>query len=35
MAGVEIVLIDESTSIRELKKELRWNEAYYHVARGL
>ncbi len=21
--------------IRELKKELRWNEAYYHLARGL
>jgi L-arabinose isomerase len=35
MAGVELVLIDESTSIRELKKELRWNEAYYHVAKGL
>jgi L-arabinose isomerase len=29
------VLIDETTEIRELKKELRWNEAYYHLARGL
>jgi L-arabinose isomerase len=29
------VLIDERTTIRELKHELRWNEAYYHLARGL
>ncbi len=35
MAGVELVLVDETTTIRELKKELRWNEAYYHLARGL
>jgi len=35
MAGIELVLIDESTSVRQLKKELRWNEAYYHLANGL
>ena len=35
MAGIEFVLIDEATTIRELKKELRWNEAYYHLAKGL
>ncbi len=35
MAGVELVLIDETTAIRDLQKELRWNEAYYHLARGL
>lgn len=35
MAGVELVLIDESTSIRQLQKELRWNEAYYHLAKGI
>ena len=35
MAGIELVLIDETTTIRELRKELRWNEAYYHLARGL
>jgi L-arabinose isomerase len=35
MAGIELVLIDEATSVRQLKKELRWNEAYYHLARGL
>jgi L-arabinose isomerase len=35
MAAVELVLIDEATAIRELQKELRWNEAYYHLAGGL
>jgi L-arabinose isomerase len=34
MAGIELVLIDEATSLRELRKELRWNEAYYLLARG-
>lgn len=29
MAGVECVVIDRNTEIRELKKELRWNEAFY------
>jgi L-arabinose isomerase len=29
MAGVEMVLIDGATTLRELKKELRWNEASY------
>jgi L-arabinose isomerase len=35
MAGIELVLIDTGTTIRQLKKELRWNEAYYLTARGL
>jgi L-arabinose isomerase len=35
IAGIELVLVDEGTTIRELEKELRWNEAYYHVAKGL
>ena len=35
MAGVELVLIDDETRLRELQKELRWNEAYYHAAGGL
>jgi L-arabinose isomerase len=35
MAGVEFVLIDEGTAISEFKKELRWNEIYYHLAKGL
>jgi hypothetical protein len=35
MAGLECVLIDEDTKLRELKKELRWNEAYYYLAKGI
>jgi L-arabinose isomerase len=35
IADVEFVLIDESTRLREFKKELRWNEVYYHLAKGL
>jgi L-arabinose isomerase len=34
MAGIELVLIDEGTRLRELQHELRWNEAYYHLAKG-
>ncbi len=29
MAGVELVVIDKDTTIRELKKELRWNDLFY------
>ncbi|MBN1978746.1 MAG: L-arabinose isomerase [Anaerolineae bacterium] len=35
MAGVEFLLIDEDTKLAEFKKELRWNEMYYHLAKGL
>jgi L-arabinose isomerase len=35
MAGLEFVLIDSTTTVRELKKELRWNEIYYHLAKRL
>ena len=35
MAGLECVVIDEDTKLREFKKELRWNEAYYHLAKGI
>jgi L-arabinose isomerase len=35
MAGIECVLIDNLTRISDLKKELRWNELYYMLARGL
>jgi L-arabinose isomerase len=31
MAGVELVVIDKNTTIRELKNQLRWNEVYYHL----
>lgn len=29
MVGVEMVVIDKYTSLRQLKNELRWSEAYY------
>jgi L-arabinose isomerase len=35
MAGIEFLLIDSETKLSEFKKELRWNEIYYHLARGL
>jgi len=35
MMGVEFVLIDEKCNLSELKKELRWNEIYYHISNGI
>jgi L-arabinose isomerase len=31
MAGIEYVLIDKNTVLRDLKNELRWNEVYYQI----
>jgi len=35
MAGMEYLLIDRDTKIREFMKELRWNDVFYHLADGL
>jgi L-arabinose isomerase len=35
MAGVEYFLIAEHTTMCNAKRELRWNELYYHLAPGL
>ncbi len=35
MAGIEYVLIDQNTQIHRFKQELRWNELYYHLAKGI
>jgi L-arabinose isomerase len=35
MANLEFLLIDDDTKLRQFKQELRWNEIYYHLARGL
>lgn len=35
MAGVELVVIDAETRIRQFKQELNWNEAYYALRGGL
>jgi L-arabinose isomerase len=35
MAGMEFLLIDQETTVPSFKKELRWNDLYYHLAKGL
>jgi L-arabinose isomerase len=35
MAGIEFLSIDKRTDLTEWKKELRWNEMYYLLAKGL
>ena len=35
MAGVELLVIDESTTATEFENELRWNAAYYRLAGGV
>jgi L-arabinose isomerase len=35
IAGVELVVIDEHTTIRDVTHELRWNAAYHRLAAGL
>ncbi|HYH01378.1 MAG TPA: L-arabinose isomerase [Terriglobales bacterium] len=34
MAGMEYLLIDEKTNLRDFKNELRWNDLYYRFANG-
>ena len=35
MAGIEYILINEDTCLDNFKKELRWNDLYYHLENGL
>jgi L-arabinose isomerase len=35
MAGIELVIIDNNTTIREFKKELQWNDLYFALNKGL
>jgi len=35
MLGVELLVIDADTTVRQFAKELRWNQAYHRLARGL
>jgi len=35
IAGAELLVIDDSTTVREFQKEVRWNAAYYRLAQGL
>ncbi len=34
MVGTELVLIDQATSVRRLRQELRWGAAYHRLAQG-
>jgi L-arabinose isomerase len=35
IAGIEFLLINQNTKLEDFKKELRWNDLYYHLAKGL
>jgi L-arabinose isomerase len=35
IAGLELLVIDEGTRMRDFKNEVRWNQAYFHLAGGL
>jgi len=35
IAGIEILVIDGKTDLQEFRKELRWNEAYFHLSQGI
>jgi L-arabinose isomerase len=35
IAKTELLVIDESTTLREFQKEVRWNAAYYRLAQGM
>ncbi len=35
MAGIEYLIINDETNISAFKKELRWNDLYYHLSKGI
>jgi L-arabinose isomerase len=35
IAGIELLVIDDTTRIRDVANELRWNQAYYRLAGGV
>lgn len=35
IAGIELVVIDDDTTVRGFQRELRWNQAYHRLAQGL
>ncbi|HEY2819885.1 MAG TPA: L-arabinose isomerase [Candidatus Acidoferrum sp.] len=35
IAGIECLQIDNSTTLPSFTKELKWNDTYYHLARGI
>ena len=35
MSGIELLVIDDDTTLRGFEREVRWNAAYYRLAQGL
>jgi len=35
MMGIEYLLIDEKCDLTTFKKEIRWNEIYFHLSGGI
>lgn len=35
IAQTELLMIDESTTVRAFEREIRWNQAYFRLAQGL
>ncbi len=35
MAGVELICIGDGSTVEGIKNEIRWNEMYYHLAKGI
>jgi len=35
IAGAELLVIDENTTLRDFQREVKWNAAYYRLAQGL
>ena len=35
IAGLEFLVIDNETKLASLKNEIKWNEMYYLLAKGL
>ena len=35
MLGIELLKIGEGTTVEGIRNEIRWNEMYYHLAKGL
>ena len=35
IAGAELLVIDNTATLRDFQKEVRWNAAYYRLAQGI
>jgi L-arabinose isomerase len=35
MLGIECLVIDENTDLHQFKKDIKLNEVYYYIAKGI